>query len=170
MQKKIFYNLIFLFLSTICLADQNISGIPKVIDGDTVHIEKFKISLSFFGYSKKYKIRLNGIDAPEKNQKCNKQNIEYACGLKSTQALRDKIDNRAIKCKLESNKDRYQRYIGTCFLKEENLNKWMVRNGHAIAYRRYLKDYIDDEEYAKKNKLGIWQGYFLEPEKWRKLN
>ena len=59
MQKKIFYNLIFLFLSTICLAEQNISGIPKVIDGDTVHIEKFKISLSLFGYSKKYKIRLS---------------------------------------------------------------------------------------------------------------
>jgi len=156
-QKKIFYNLIFLFLSTICLAEQNISGIPKVIDGDTVHIEKFKISLSFFGYSKK-------------NQKCNKQNTEYACGLKSTQALIDKINNRPIKCRLESNKDRYQRYIGICFLKEENLNKWMVRNGHAIAYRRYLKDYVEDEEYAKKNKLGIWQGYFLEPEKWRKLN
>jgi len=49
--------------------------------------------------------------------------------------------------------DRYQRYIGVCFLENIDLNKWMVRNGHAVAYRRYSKDYIEDENYAKKTKL-----------------
>ena len=44
----------------------------------------------------------------------------------------------------------------------------MVRNGWAIAYRRYSKDYVDDENYAKENKLGIWNGQFIEPYKWRK--
>ena len=46
----------------------------------------------------------------------------------------------------------------------------MVRNGHALAYRRYSKEYIFDEEFAKENKLGLWQGKFINPEKWRKLN
>ena len=46
----------------------------------------------------------------------------------------------------------------------------MVRNGHAVAYKKYSKKYLNDEKYAKKNKLGIWQGAFLRPEKWRKLN
>ena len=46
----------------------------------------------------------------------------------------------------------------------------MVREGYAVAYKRYSKDYVRDENYAKENKLGIWQGKFIRPEKWRKLN
>ena len=46
----------------------------------------------------------------------------------------------------------------------------MVRNGYAVAYKKYSKDYVRDEEFAKKNKLGMWQGSFSTPEKWRKLN
>jgi endonuclease YncB( thermonuclease family) len=46
----------------------------------------------------------------------------------------------------------------------------MVRNGHAVAFRRYSKNYVKDETYAKKNKLGLWSGSFIHPEKWRKLN
>ena len=43
----------------------------------------------------------------------------------------------------------------------------MVRNGHALAYKRYSKKYVLEEEYAKQNKLGVWRGAFTEPEKWR---
>ena len=32
----------------------------------------------------------------------------------------------------------------------------MVRNGNAVAYKRYSKDYVRDEAYAKENKLGMW--------------
>jgi endonuclease YncB( thermonuclease family) len=46
----------------------------------------------------------------------------------------------------------------------------MVRNGYVVAYRRYSKDYIEDENYAKKNKIGLWSGNVTHPEKWRKLN
>ena len=66
--------------------------------------------------------------------------------------------------------DKYKRYIGVCFLGDVDLNKWMVRNGYAVAYRRYSKDYIQDENFAKENKLGIWSGDFMFPEMWRKLN
>ena len=45
----------------------------------------------------------------------------------------------------------------------------MVKNGQAIAYRKYSKKYILDEEYAQKEKLGIWQGSFMRPEKWRRI-
>ena len=66
--------------------------------------------------------------------------------------------------------DRYKRYIGVCFVEKVNLNKWMVRSGYAVAFRRYSKDYVEDENYAKTNKLGLWSGSFILPEKWRKLN
>ena len=43
---------------------QEIIGIPKIVDGDTVHINN-------------YKIRLEGIDAPEIKQKCKKENSKF---------------------------------------------------------------------------------------------
>ena len=46
----------------------------------------------------------------------------------------------------------------------------MVRTGYAVAYLRYSKKYLIDQEYAKKEKLGIWQGTFVMPEDWRRKN
>ena len=42
------------------------------------------------------------------------------------------------------------------FCEEESLSKYLVRNGYAFAYRRYSKKFIEDEEYAKENQLGLW--------------
>ena len=107
---------------------------------------------------------------PEKKQKCIKNLQEYNCGKVATNALIQKIDGRQVICKVQNKLDRYKRYIGICFVEKINLNKWLVRNGYAVAYRKYSKNYIDDEEYAKKKKLGMWSGTFIQPEKWRKLN
>ena len=49
------------------------------------------------------------------------------------------------------------------------INAVMVRFGHAVAYKRYSKKYVLEEQYAKENKLGIWKGTFIEPEKWRRI-
>ena len=147
---------------------EEIEGIPKIIDGDTVYINN-------------YKIRLEGIDAPEMKQQCKKEKLkisliigykfyeDYYCGKVSKEYLTAKIKGSKIKC-ISSSKDRYKRYLATCFKDKINLNKWMVKNGHAVVYRRYSKEYISDEDFAKKNKLGLWQGKFINPEKWRKLN
>ena len=162
---RIIITLLVLFSNSIA---EEISGIPKVVDGDTVHIDN-------------YKFRLEGIDAPEMRQQCKKESFkisffigftfykDYSCGRVSKEKLITKIDTTEIKC-ISSSKDRYKRYIATCFKEKTNLNQWMVRNGYAIAYRRYSKKYVPDEEFAKENKLGLWKGKFMEPEKWRKLN
>jgi|TARA_B110000027_G_C15994403_1_gene244593 endonuclease YncB( thermonuclease family) len=156
MKNAIFVLIILLNLNVEVIADE-IYGYPLVTDGDTVKILGNRI-------------RLHGIDAPEKKQKCVKNFKEYSCGEVSTNALIEKIDKKVVKCLVEKKKDRYGRFIGVCFVKQENLNKWMVRNGHAVAYRRYSEDYILDEKFAKTRKLGLWSGTFLEPKKWRKLN
>ena len=134
-----------------------LSGVPIITDGDTIKIINKRI-------------RLHGIDTPEKKQICIKNTKEYSCGKEATDALAKKINGSRVTCKVQNRLDRYKRYIGVCFVGEVNLNKWMVRNGYAIAYRRYSKDYNEDESYAKKNKLGLWAGNFIYPEKWRKLN
>ena len=147
---------VFLNLNIKIIASE-ISGFAVVTDGDTIKISNNKI-------------RLHGIDAPEKKQNCTKNAKEYNCGVVATEMLIKKISKNVVKCLTQKNKDRYNRFIGVCFVDQEDLNKWMVRNGHAIAYRRYSKDYILDEDFAEKNKLGLWSGTFLKPEKWRKLN
>ena len=94
---------------------------------------------------------------------------DYSCGVISKKKLINKIDMSKVKC-ISSSKDRYKRYLATCYKDKINLNKWLVREGLAVAYKRYSKEYVRDEDYAKENKLGIWQGSFIRPEKWRKLN
>jgi len=156
MRKLIFFLIILLNFNIKVIAGE-IYGFPVITDGDTIKISNNKI-------------RLHGIDAPEKSQKCTKKLKEYNCGVVATKALTKKIGKNNVKCLTQRNKDRYKRHIGVCFVEQENLNRWMVRSGYAVAYRRYSKDYILDEEFAKINRLGLWSGFFLNPEKWRKLN
>ena len=163
---SLFSLLIFLSLTTPSISEEKaISGKVKVVDGDTIKINKKKI-------------RLFGIDAPEKEQTCKKKYInflifnfqkDYKCGEESTLALSKKLQNKEVKCILEDNKDIYKRNIGTCYIKNQDINKWLVKNGYALAYKKYSKKYVINEQYAMKNKLGIWKGSFMRPEKWRRI-
>jgi endonuclease YncB( thermonuclease family) len=46
----------------------------------------------------------------------------------------------------------------------------MVREGYAVAYVQYSKDFIEDEKYARENKLGIWSMNLQMPSEYRKIN
>ena len=148
--------LIILFCTVYCFTafSQTIQGKAKIIDGDTIHIGKNKI-------------RLHGIDAPEINQTCSINDQIWNCGIKSSLALENLILKKEVRCEV-IDIDRYKRFIAECFVKEKNINRYMVKNGWAIAYRYYSLDFIDDEESAKKKKVGIWQGVFQEPYLFRK--
>tara|TARA_B100001564_G_C20477277_1_gene595402 strand:- start:118 stop:609 length:492 start_codon:yes stop_codon:yes gene_type:complete len=163
MNKHLIIILILFFFQNIQALE--IIGVPKVIDGDTIHI-------------KSYKIRLEGIDAPEMNQKCKKPYLQtmffnfqkdYYCGQISKKKLVQKIGNKPVIC-ISLGKDKYKRYLARCLKGNIDLNRWMVRNGYAVAYRKYSTLYIIDENFAKEEKLGLWKGTFIKPEKWRKQN
>lgn len=134
----------------------NVQKKIKIIDGDTIHINKIKY-------------RLYGIDAPEMNQLCKVKAENYMCGVKSKDFLVSLIANQSVKCE-KKDIDRYKRIVAECFVGQTNINKELVRNGWALAYRDYSRDFINDEEFAKNNKLGIWKGTFIHPKKWRKIN
>ena len=162
MEKKLIYIIIFLLISKISFAEE-ISGNANIIDGDSIKIGSKKI-------------RLFGIDAPEIKQKCKKIYFSisfiifqknYDCGLNSKRALKKKINNKRISCRIRS-KDRYGRILAIFYLEKKDLNMWMVQSGNAIAYKRYSKRYLTQENEAKKKKIGLWSGTFLEPEKWRR--
>ena len=149
---KIF--ILILLLSSNILNAKTIIGEPKIIDGDTIHINK-------------YKIRLHGIDAPETKQKCIYRKKEWYCGKQASIELKKIINNQIIKC-ITNDIDIYNRYVAICFMNEVNLNQLMVKKGWAVAYRYYSKDYIIEEKYAQDNKLGIWKGKFEKPYIFRK--
>ncbi len=128
----------------------------KIVDGDTIHINKIKY-------------RLHGIDAPEMKQLCKVREKNYQCGVKSKEFLFSLIGDKVVKCN-KKDIDRYKRIVAECFVGQTNLNKELVKNGWALAYRDFSKDYITDEEFAQENKLGIWRGTFIHPKKWRQMN
>ena len=162
----IIISIIFFILTYVDVRSENINkitGFAKVIDGDTIKINSKKI-------------RLYGIDAPEKKQKCKKTYLtisfmsftkDYMCGELSTQKLIKKINKQKLNCNI-LDVDRYKRLIGECFKRNINLNSWMVSNGYAVAYRKYSKKYVSDEINAKNKKLGIWQGKFEMPWDYRR--
>lgn len=116
------------------------SNSVRVVDGDTVVIDNIKI-------------RLQGIDAPELNQKCKfyQTNELYACGEEAKDFLITLIDNHTVKC-LRKGIDRYGRVLAYCFVGDSNLNKEMIRSGNAVAYRKYDDSFVIDEIHARKEK------------------
>ena len=164
MQKKYFFSTVFfIFLFLQNSQSEIISGSAVVTDGDTIKINNNKI-------------RLFGIDAPEKKQLCEKIFLtisfisfkkKYPCGEISTKKLKKLINKNIIKCHVEG-KDRYQRKLAICFRKKLNINSWLVRNGYAVSYQKYSKKYLSEEIEAKNDKKGIWQGKFEMPWDWRK--
>ena len=163
--KSLIFFLIFFIIFSVTSRADYIIGPSEIIDGDTIKINSKKI-------------RLFGIDAPEKNQICKKPyasffifslNKNYFCGKYSTLNLKKFLKKNEIKCKIKGI-DRYKRYLAICFKNSQDINSWLVKNGYAVAYRKYSLKYINEENYSKKNKIGIWRGYFEMPWNWRKNN
>ena len=152
--------LLTIFICTLTMTSsygqtQIVEGRARVIDGDTIKIEKSRI-------------RLHGIDAPESKQRCKDRELSYwLCGQAAIKALRKKINNRVVEC-FSDKKDRYKRHIAICSVNGMNLNQWLVLNGWAIAYRKYSRDYVEAETAAKSIETGIWAGEFVLPWEWRR--
>jgi hypothetical protein len=105
-----------------------------------------------------HKIRFEHIDAPEVNPS------QFYGGIS-----RDKLKGRLpfgedVEVDVQPKKDKYGRFIGVVWLlqpKRENINWWMVENGHAWHYKKYSpvppnKKYADAETRARNAKIGLW--------------
>lgn len=127
----------------------------RVIDGDTLDCAGRRI-------------RLDGIDAPERAQICRSATLrDYPCGSESTRALARLVGSGTIRC-VPTGTDRYGRTLATCFgVGGRNLNQAMVCSGDAIAYRRYSMAYLGAETVARSGGCGLWAGSFTAPEDWR---
>jgi len=137
----------------------DISGtvtVTAVSDGDSLR-------------SGKIRIRLFGIDAPERKQRCTQDDgTSWACGVAARAALRRLVERAPeLQCQL-ADIDRYGRMVMRCFAGDIDLSAAMVRSGYALAYRKYAGDYISDENSAQAARHGIWAGHFQTPWEWRR--
>ena len=129
-----------------------ISGVPAVTDGDTLRIGSERI-------------RLDGIDTPKSKQRCRAGGETWACGAAATPALRERIGGRPVEC---AERDRYRRIVAVSRVSGADVNAWMVKQGLAVAYRKYSTDYVSHESSAKAARRGVWRGEFVEPSHWRR--
>jgi endonuclease YncB( thermonuclease family) len=137
------------------LPREPIIGRATISDGDTLRIGRERI-------------RLFGIDAPEMNQSCNDdRGARYPCGEVARDELRRHVGNAPVMC-VPVDRDQYQRVVARCYLGNEDLNRWIVFAGWAIAYKEFSRAYVPDEEAAHAGRRGMWNGEFMLPSLWRR--
>lgn len=131
----------------------------SITDGDTIRAGD-------------HRLRMQYIDAPEIKQKCKHLDGKiWDCGQKSKEFLSNLVnqDISQVTCKIVG-KDKYKRKLAICYKGKLDINKEMVRQGYAVAYVKYGSPYIEDQKEAMGKLRGIWNGTFIEPEFYRKLN
>lgn len=147
---------------------EHIKGkVIKVSDGDTIWIQCEN--------GIKYKIRLLGVDTPETYRKNDPyeyitydntpvKNLTYlkVWGHRAKEYTKNKLENReviAVFDKKSPKKDSYGRYLAYIFVNGEDFNEDLIEYGYARVYVsnfELLDRYLEKEEYAKKNKIGLW--------------
>lgn len=152
--------LVVLLLTSIHGHAQTLNGrVVGVTDGDTVKV--------LDGERREYKIRLAGIDAPERKQ---------PFGQRAKQRLSDLVYGKTVE--VEWHKlDRYKRLVGKILIGERDANLEMVKSGLAWHYKKYQGEqsyddrlaYARAEEEARESRRGLWADpHHINPSDWRK--
>lgn len=157
---------IFVYISVMLLLSQQafakdalrvLEGtVIKVSDGDTINVDSGGTKL---------KIRLYGIDAPEtpktnrKSGWTSKPGQPY--GNEAWKALDDKVNRQRVRVEVRD-VDKYDRLVSVVWIGGREINKEMVAEGWAWAYRKYLdrphaSEYISAEEQARARRAGLWR-------------
>lgn len=148
---------ILLFLLFIALpvhAAETLHGeVVAIADGDTLTL--------LTADKVRHRIRLDQIDTPEKGQ---------AFGNRARQALAARVFRREVTVVVHDT-DRYGRRVGEVLVNGESVNRALVLDGFAWAYRRYLRDqdYLDLERQAREARRGLWsEADLVPPWEWRR--
>lgn len=130
-------------VAVINATDDVIVGIVvSVADGDTITV---------IGNKTQYRIRLFGIDAPERHQDFSNR---------ARQFLADMVFGKQVRV-IRQDIDRYGRIVGIVYVVDVCINEEMVRNGLVWVYRYYCiislcEDWLRLELQAKEGKIGLW--------------
>jgi endonuclease YncB( thermonuclease family) len=125
-----------------------ISGPARVVDGSSFDI-------------KSNRIRLWGVDTPERGAACYRNGRRWKPARASAAALRECITDKIVTCRVQSIQRRWFRTLHTseCWTEDgQDVGSCMVRGGWATDYTCYSDGYYRDLETEAKNKgAGLWQ-------------
>ena len=125
----------------------------RTVDGDTL-----KLDGTIY--------RLWGIDAAEQGQRCADG---WPAGIEARTKLRHLIAGHTITCE-PLTKDRYGRIVALCRADGQDLGAAMVSAGMAWAFTRYSGDYVEQEQVASAEHLGVHAHDCAKPWDWRALD
>lgn len=121
-----------------------IRGEVSVFDGDTIEIGPMLI-------------RLHGIDAPEKSQKCSTDDGRtWRCGAAAAHRLAILIEGQEITCEA-LDRDPYGRIISVCSVDGSDIGTTLITEGLAWAFVEFSEDYVALEGAARAQAVGVWQ-------------
>lgn len=138
---------LFALVVSSAFADQLTGRVVSIADGDTITV--------LDAANQQHKIRLAGIDAPEKKQ---------PYGERSKQHLASLVFNRQVSVDWDK-ADRYRRIVGKVLVNGSDANLEQLRAGMAWWYEKYRKEqspadqryYSETEQLARQQKIGLWQ-------------
>ncbi|MBY3598653.1 thermonuclease family protein [Rhizobium bangladeshense] len=105
------------------------------------------------------RFRLEGIDAPELDQSCERAGKAWACGRLAREALQEMVRASGTLCQ-GNRRDRYDRLLVVCRSGTGgDINADMVRRGMAVSYGGYGREEME----ARGAKAGLWAGTFEQP-------
>lgn len=140
-----------LLVAADCCQARSIEGTVKTVyDGDTLLLVTRDAS--------RLKTRLYGIDAPE-TAKPDKPGQPFGDAAK--RALQSKVMRRKVTAEVVET-DQHRRLVAVIRCEGRDINREMVSEGMAWAYRHYLQgayasDYIGAENRARSGRLGLWR-------------
>lgn len=133
--------------------DSEFVGGVRVVDGDTVAMRERRL-------------RLAGIDAPERDQTCTRGGKTWNCGEQSSAAFAAWLGKGMLTC-LGNTIDRFGRPVVRCTVRGFDVAAWSAENGWSLAGPIGPPDYKSQEAQARSMRLGIWSGEFIAPWEWR---
>jgi endonuclease YncB( thermonuclease family) len=130
-------------------------GIAVAIDGDTLALEGARL-------------HLHGIDAPELGQSCERDGAAYPCGIVARDHLGKLVTDRQVICTIVAHER--ERVFANCVAERTDLAVAMVDAGWAFAAPHQSRRHLAQEERARTERRGVWQGTGEPPWSWREQN
>lgn len=147
---------VFLASSSAALAT-TISGMAEVVDSDIFRLEG-------------YRVFLLGVESVEEGQTCLVRDQIWECYPPAKRALQTIVESGPVTCEVISGPDMLRQVIARCSIGGEDIGERFVREGLGLAIPAETEAYAEAEAAAQADGIGLWQGVFMPPADWRRLN
>ena len=135
---------------------QIMSGPAAVVDANTLDMTGSRV-------------RLVGLDAPERKQTCTRSGEDWACGEEAARTVAAIIAEQAITCVVQGS-DASGLTLAACKVRNIDIGQELLRRGMAVVLDDAPPGYAEASGVAQSLQYGLWAGDFQQPSEWRTAN